>query len=488
MDSTNQFILFFYNLLISENLENLLFIIKNNIFLIFSITIIFIILIYLNFKKEKNYTLLFTLNILIFLIIFILFPLNIPFTDTYMEINLLFNKDISSYLLNKNEGFLFLIFRFFHIIIYKFFNLNYSIIIYLNLILFVLSFYFVIKHLKNIELHNYILFFILIYFNGKWFVHFYEPVNIVWTINFFLTVLFVFSLSIKNTFIKNFLFLLIYLFALINFKAGVIILIYSMIYGIFSNQNIKNRIFLFITPVIIFLLVNKFLVDNSISSSATITTAQLEDYVAMIKLNYFTIIGNFFATHTLIFDPLIFPIKYFSIIFVLFQYFYLFYLSFFNKKNFLNNLRNFILDNPFIVIGCFGCLLITITRDNYIHSRYMTFSLLFQLGFFIFYFKNNFFKKHIKVLKNNILVSLFLIIYFVNIFITNQGFFFAFKKNFIYNNVKNCLISKQDNNECLPDMFYQTFYDNNEKHYEVFKEDIYMLKKLNLSIFHEIHN
>ena len=261
-----------------------------------------------------------------------------------------------------------------------------------------------------------------------------------------------------------------------------------MIYGIASYQNIRNRIFLFITPAIVFLLVNILLVDNSISSSATLTSVQLEDYLAMIKTNYFRIAGNFFAAHTLVFDPLIFPIKYFSIIFVLFQYFYLFYQSFFGRKNFLNNLRNFILDNPFIIIGCLGCLLITVTRDNYFHSRYMTFSLLFQLGFFIFHFKKNLFKKDINVFKKNLLVFLFLIIYFANIFITNQGFFFALKKNYVYNNVKNCLISKQDNNECLPDMFYQTFYDNNEKHFDVFKEDIYMLKKLNLSIFHEIHN
>ena len=134
MELTNQFILFFYNLFISQNFKNellinkifknleyLLLIVENNIFLIFSITTIFIILVYINFKKEKNYILLFILNILIFLIIFILFPFNIPFTDTYMEINLLFNKDIFSYLFNKNEGFLFSIFRFFHIIIYKFF-------------------------------------------------------------------------------------------------------------------------------------------------------------------------------------------------------------------------------------------------------------------------------------------------------------------------------------------------------------------------------
>ena len=264
MEPTNQFILFFYNLFISKNFKNeflinkifknleyLLLIIENNIFLIFSITTIFIILVYLNFKKEKNYILLFILNILIFLIIFILFPLNIPFTDTYMEIKLLLNEDISAYFLGRtDEGFLFMIFRLLHVIIYKFFSLNYLIIIYFNLILFVLSFCFFIKYLKDIKLDNYILFFILIYFNGKWFVHFYEPVNIVWTINFFLTVLFVVVLNTKNTFTKNFLLLFIYLFALINFKVGIIIIIYSIIYGIVLNHNIKQRIFVLITPLI----------------------------------------------------------------------------------------------------------------------------------------------------------------------------------------------------------------------------------------------
>lgn len=507
MEPTNQFILFFYNLFISEklkneffinkifkNLEYLFLIIENNFFLIFSITTIFIFIIYLNFKKKKNYNLLFVLNTLIFLIILILFPLNIPFTDSYNEIKLLLNEDISAYFLGRtDEGFLFMIFRLLHIIIFKFFSLNYLIIIYFNLILFILSFCLFIKYLKDIKLDNYILFFILIYFNGKWFVHFYEPVNIVWTINFCLTVLFVVVLNIKNTFTKNFLLLFIYSFALINFKVGIILIIYSVIYGIVLNQNIKQRIFALITPLILYLLINTFLVDsylieNSISQSSTISSKIIFHYINDLTTNYFSILGNFLASHTLIFDPLIFPIKYFSIIFVLVQYFYLFYLCFFNKKNFFNNLRNFIINNPFIIIGSLGCFLITLFREDYIHSRYMTFSLLFQLGFFIFYFKNDLFKKNISIFKNNLLVFLFLIIYFVNIFITNQGFFFALKKNYVYNNVKNCLISKQDNNECLPDMFYQTFYDNNEKHYEVFKEDIYMLKKLNLTIFREIHN
>lgn len=504
MEPINQFIFFFYNLFTDKNLENdffinkiikslnyLFLIIKDNSFFVFCFLILLIAVIYLNYKNQKNYKLIYILNILIFFVILILFPVNIPFTDTYMEIAILFDQSVIDYLIYRSdEGFLFTIFRLLHVIIYKFFNLNYSIIIYLNFFLYVFTFYLVIKCLEKFELHNHILFFILIYFNGKWFVHFYEPVNIVWTINFFLVTLFVYSLSIQNLYSKNFLLLLIYILTIINFKAGVIIYVYSVLYGICLKKDVINRIFFIFVPVIIFILINKLTIQGLEESSNSMgfyfDLIFKEDYFLIIKTSYLIFLANFIALHSLIFNPMIYQIKFLSITFGLVQYSYLFYQSFFNKNKFFNNLRNFIIENPFIIMGSLGCLLIAATRENYFHSRYMTFSLLFQIGFLIFIFRHNYFKRNINLIKKNLVVFLFLIIYFINLFLSSQGFFFAFKKNYINNDVKNCLINNPKKHNCLPDMFYSTFYDNDEKHYKVFMNDVYKLKDLGLSVFHEI--
>ena len=58
----------------------------------------------------------FLTNSVIFFTILILFPLNIPFTDTYNELNSLFSNNIKDYILLSNsgkseDGFLFSMFR-----------------------------------------------------------------------------------------------------------------------------------------------------------------------------------------------------------------------------------------------------------------------------------------------------------------------------------------------------------------------------------------
>jgi hypothetical protein len=295
MDLLNQFIFYLYNLLITKDSNNnineekisnyldyLTNIIFDNVFLsllfIFSIAAI----INLSFDKKEKYKLLIFLNSLIFLIVLILFPINIPFTDSYMEINLLFDKETLPYLLDRNEGFLFLIFRFLHIIIFKFFNLNYSIIIYFNYLLFIISIVLFLGYLKKKDLDNYFIYFILIYFNAKWFVHFYEPVSIVWTINFCLILLFLHTLNLKNIYIRNISFITIYTLSLINFKAGIIIFIYSIIYGLSLRKRFIDKLFFIIVPIIVFFLINKFLTNDV---GIILKEISVENYINTIKTN-----------------------------------------------------------------------------------------------------------------------------------------------------------------------------------------------------------
>ena len=133
-----------------------------------------------------------------------------------------------------------------------------------------------------------------------------------------------------------------------------------------------------------------------------------------------------------------------------------------------------------------GCLLINLIRIDYNQSRYFSFSLLFQIGFLIFYLKNNNLNKIKKKIKNKYLIFSFLFIYVLNLFVPHQGFLFAFEKNLINKKVKNCFMDKNNENDCLSEMFYLTFYDERKTSYKYFKNSIVTLEKKKLSIFNEI--
>ena len=137
-------IFFLENSRISNKLNNLFFSLEDNILLIALLAFFLLANIYCIFKKEDNYNLIFFINSVIFFSILILFPINIPFTDTYNELNSLFSNNIINYILlgKSGDGFLFSMFRVLHVVIYKYFNLDYYLIIILNFFcLFYHSFY-----------------------------------------------------------------------------------------------------------------------------------------------------------------------------------------------------------------------------------------------------------------------------------------------------------------------------------------------------------
>jgi len=478
-------IFFLENSQISNKLNDLIFFLENNILITTLLALFLLANIYFIFKKEDNYNLIFLTNSVIFFTILILFPLNIPFTDTYNELNSLFSNNIKDYILLSNsgkseDGFLFSMFRVIHVVIYKYFSLNYYLIIILNFLLSILSFFLIRNYLEKMNLHDFIFIFILIYFSGKWFVVFFEPVNIVWTINFILILVFIYLKDIKHSFFKFISLTFVYLISFINFKAGIVLLSYSIIYGLFfKERKFKNFIFI-AAPVIILLYYVSTNLGEDVIENQSLFIEQI------FQRDYFALISNFLATHLLVFTLSIFPTKIFAVIVVLIQYLYLIRYSFFNEKKFLVNLQNLIIQNPFLIIGIMGCLLINLIRIDYNQSRYFSFSLLFQIGFLIFYLKNNNLNKIKKKIKNKYLIFLFLCIYILNIFIPHQGFLFAFEKNLIYQKVKNCFIDKSNENDCLSEMFYLTFYDKEKISYKYFKNSIFILEKQKLSIFNEI--
>ena len=98
----------------------------------------------------------------------------------------------------------------------------------------------------------------------------------------------------------------------------------------------------------------------------------------LTEKNYIFFLSNFLASHALALTPKIFAIKYLALVFVLIQYSYILNIIFLRNKKYL---INFITNNPLIIIGILGCLLINLSKEDYNQSRYMTFSLCFQIGF-----------------------------------------------------------------------------------------------------------
>lgn len=479
---------------LNKLIESLLFlfeIFKNKFIFFLLFFLIFFITIYLFLINSKKYILLVISNIFIFFIILIIFPINIPFTDSYDEINLLFNNNIINYLFHTDSGFFFFFFRILHLIVYKYYNLNYSIFTYLNFSFFILSILLFFIYLKKEKLSNYIIFFILILFNGKWINNFYESVNISWTINLFLVLFFINSLNIKNNIIKNFIISNIYLFVIFNFKAGIVVLIYSILYG-FLTKEFKNKIFFIITPIIIYsfylyIVFNysdnpKLETHNALSSSIDLFNNQLNYF----RENKLILLENFLAIQVLIFTPFIFPMKYIFILLSLMQYFFICKFFIIDKKNFFNSFKFFILNNPLILIGFLGCILISFSRTDYNQVRYMSFSLLFQLGFFIFYFRH--FSQNLYSIFNKVILNFFILFYVINLFIPHQGFFIALHKHYINEVAKDCFINNTNIEKCYSKMFYLTFYDIKQEHYNNFKESIFELKSKNLTIFYNINN
>tara|TARA_A100001234_G_C12635570_1_gene389944 strand:+ start:1247 stop:2737 length:1491 start_codon:yes stop_codon:yes gene_type:complete len=493
MEFLNKIILLGYNFFYNQNyneafiddkfnnyLEYLSAFFQNNFLLIFILIFLFLIIFYLNYFTYNKYNLVFFLNIFVFFIIIILFPSNIPFTDSYNELELLFSKNNFQYFVSGDysTGFLFVFFRIFHVLIYKYFNLNYNIIIYLNFLIFILSFFLLIFYLKKNNLENYIFLFILIFFNGKWFAHFYEPVNIAWTINLILIFLFIHCFEIENYFKRNFFIFIILLISILNFKAGIIICSYSLILGFLIKDKIKNKIFYILTPFLLY-----FVIYNFTQSSSIIETRGAQNFLDLLtEKNYIYFLSNFLASHALALTPEIFAIKYFALVFVLIQYSYILNIIFLRNKKYL---INFITNNPLIIIGILGCLLINLSKEDYNQSRYMTFSLCFQIGFLVLFLKNISFNLENILIKKKILVSIFLSIYLINLFLPNQGILLAMSKNYVFENINKCFKHNNYKQLCFKEMFVKTFYDTDDAKFDQFKDRIYKLKDKKLSLFYQ---
>ena len=454
--------------------------ISNNILGILFVVITFIIIVFQILIKKKitnkplNIFIIFNFFLIFFLIIF--FQNKLPFTDSWYELRDLVMHPMQEYLFTKIDYFLFS-FRFFHAILLNKFFLNYHLLTYVNFIVYFCSFIFLILLVKQNVSKKYLLLFVLIFFNGKWINILYEPVNIVWTINFLLLLVYSYLFKNKNN-LKFFFWIFIVLFLLIiNFKASVVVVLFSIFYGLFILNQTKTRIFFITAPLFILLLVHLF---TNYHAPLHDSKANLENYIP--TFNFILILKNLLSIQSIVFFPFLKVSIYLSFAMSALQNLLIF--RFLIKKKNISNVKSFFSENPVLILGYLGCFLVSFAKDDILQIRYFSFSLLFQLGFFIFLIKNYNFLLNGKLY--NYMRNFLVLTYVVSFTFFNQGIYFALSKHAIYKKSLDCFQKELSFDNCKEYIYIKTFYNDPSFERENYDSLIIFLKKNNLSIFKEL--
>ena len=452
-------------------------ILKNFFLLILFFFILFILLKQLKILKSFNkYILAFiSFNFSLFLFLIIIYPSNIPFTDTWQEINYLLNLKTITFFQKSASGHPFYGFRFFHYILYKYFSLNYSVLHIINFIIYFFScllLFFYLNKFKNIYLT---FIFLLILFSGKWLNILLEPVNIAWTINFILTITFVIILNLRDTYFKYIILSLVLLLAVSNFGGGAALLLYFIIYAYFINRKYKIFALIPILFSVCFIIIFKY--SNStyfdpLGDEINIFNLYDLNFLQLLK-NYLGLASSVYFTYLIFIKPL-------YVLIGLIQNIIILYYIFLDKKNYLEVTKNLVVTNPFLIIGVIGCTIISIIRgDIFEQIRYFSFSIFFQLGFFIFILQNN--SKVFFVLKKKLFLFLIIALYFISILGPNTGLHFAISRAAIADKVSKCIIL--NTKSCNKLIYDLTFYKGIWYNYSDFQNHIDFLKKNKLSFF-----
>lgn len=458
----DNFIIKFDILIHSFNFQNLLI-----FFLIFILFNFF-----LNFFKDLNkYIKTFiNLNFCFFFLCIIIFPSNIPFTDTWQEIYYLINETYFNYFIQPAAGHFFFGFRFFHIIIHKYFFLNYTLLHVINFIIYFFSCLLLIFYINKFKSNFFLFACLLIIFSGKWINIFVDPVNIAWTINFFLTICFVLLIKYKDCFLKYTGISLILFFALINFGSGIVLIVYSMIYGFFVRKKKVKSFFFIIFSIFLYLIIFKF-------AKIYLLLDLLEvDFISLLEINFLDLIKVYLALCASIFFPYLLTPMPLLILVGFIQNFTILFLIFVKKKNFLRNIYKFIITNSFLVIGAMGCLLISTIRGDFEAIRYSSYPIFFQIGFAQFVYKQKFDNFSFS---NKIIFPFLFFFYLISIIGPNTGIDYAISRSAISQKINKCIENNNDN--CNKLAYYETMYQGTWYNYEKFNNVFNYLENNKLS-------
>jgi hypothetical protein len=450
---------------------------ENFFLFIFLFLILFIFLNKITLLKTLNKHVLtfINLNFSLFLFFIIIYPSNIPFTDTWQEIDILINYQKKNLFNENGSGHPFVLFRILHLILIEHFLLNYTIFHVTNFVIYFFSCLFLIFYLNKFRNIYLLLISLLILFSGKWLNILLEPVNIAWTINFFLTISVVIILDLRDNYAKYIILTALLLLSVMNFGGSLALLFYFIIYVIFHDKEYKIKISLFL-PIIVsvfFLIAFQYYNRNS-ASVATV------DISSLSLINLLKFLKNYLGLSAAVYFPYLTQLKPFYVLVGLVQNIIVLKCIFFNKKNYLEIIKDTVLKNPFLILGIFGCSLISLARgENFEQIRYFSFSILFQLGFFVLIYE--YYSKLFSFIKKKIFIFLFISLYLISIIGPNTGLHFSISRASIAERINKCIsLNNKDCNQLIYDL---TYYGGTWFDYSKFEYILNYIKNNKLSLF-----
>lgn len=329
-------------------------------------------------------------------------------------------------------------------------NLSFEIFNYLSVFfVFICSLIFLkLFQRLNIDRNIVILSLILLY-SGKLFPSISQLINMSWTLNFFFITIFIYNIYKNEKYSHNINYLVLILAPNV-FGTGFAIVGYSLIYGFINfRKKIAYRYIFFaiISFVIAYVLPKIFLPGHHQFE------AQTFDIYRFIKILYFPgFFSNVFFPWSTIFSIPMLIIGYIQISLIFY---------FFIKKNI--SVNTFVNKNVILLISIILACLVAFSRPEiwrFIQPRYITISILFQIGFLVF-----FAEEIQKILKKKIFNKIFIFIstyiFIIGLFTPYLGIHWQANKSINNYKINKCFAEDTNKKNCVNLAYEKLFFGGN---------------------------
>ena len=466
---------------IFETINITQFIVNSNLFLFIALIFLLILIKIFFLKEYENYSslLLAFFLFILFVLIMVNFRTNIPWVDDWEWIENLQVQKISTveWLLQPTNIHNIFFIKIIFLINNNFFNLNFELFNYLSIILiFLISIIFV----KNEKIDNsiYAALFIILIFSGKQFANFSQASNIAWTICFFYIISFKYTVS-SNKVSSIILCSILIFISPLTFGLGYVLPLYVLTFIYFQEINYKikiNYVILSITGILLAQMLPRIFFDDlGISGSNTKYLNILFHY--SFYLTFFGVLSNVFL-------PWIEGVAYIGTIIGFIQFLLISYLILknYNQQSFFG-IHIFIKNNTLIILGLIFAFIVSFTRPDLqtiVAARYSVGSIIFQIGFWLYLFKENQYRYLINV---NFIKLVIIYILTSGLFFPYHGIHWQAKRHLSNNKVLECYKNdtKTVTNRCNKLAYNTLFYGGKWYEIELFNEQIKILKDKNKS-------
>lgn len=466
---------------IFETIDITQFIVNSNLFLFIALIFLLILIKIFFLNEYDNYSslLLQFFLFLLFVLILVNFKTNIPWVDDWEWIENLQVQKISTveWLLQPTNIHNIFFIKIIFLINNNFFNLNFELFNYLSIILiFLISIIFV----KNEKIDNsiYAALFIILIFSGKQFANFSQASNIAWTICFFYIISFKYTVS-SNKVSSIILCSILIFISPLTFGLGYVLPLYVLTFIYFQEINYKIKINYMILSIAGILLAQMlpriFFDDLGISGSN-------KNYLNI--LFHYSFYLTFFGVLSNVFLPWIEGVAYIGTIIGFIQFLLIFYLILknYNQQSFFG-IHIFIKNNTLIILGLIFAFIVSLTRPDLqtiVAARYSVGSIIFQIGFWLYLFKENQYRYLINV---NFIKLVIIYILTSGLFFPYHGIHWQAKRHLSNNKVLECYKNdtKTVTNRCNKLAYNTLFYGGKWYEIELFNEQIRVLKDKNKS-------